>query len=126
MGLCEVGFSDASDDADPVEFFNVTTPRARKEHHCHECRDRILPGETYHRVAYKFEGDLGCDRVCDPCWEAMQEFEYRIFGGDFWAEMREAWDGGAHVTACVTRLTTVAAKMRMVAEWRKWKGLATA
>jgi hypothetical protein len=37
--------------------------------------------------------------------------------------MEEAWDEGAHITACLNRLTTVGAKERLLTQWRKWKEL---
>lgn len=33
------------------------------------------------------------------------------------------WSGGAHVQACVQRLSSVKAKQHLLRQWRKWKGL---
>lgn len=120
-GTCEVDFGDMSDDADPCDFWNVTEPRARKAHACTECQESIKIGDTYHRVAWKFEGTVGTDKVCEGCWEAMQEFEYRIYGGSFWEFMREEWNGGANVQGCINRLVTTNAKAHMHSQWFKWK-----
>ena len=122
-GYCEVDFSDTSDDADPVEFFNITTPVARTPHSCCECREQIRKGERYRRIAYKCEGMLSVDCLCESCAEAKAEFEYHIFGGDFWSDMREQWANGANVQGCIARLTTVKAKTLMHRQWMKWKGL---
>lgn len=123
MSYCDVDFGDESADADPVEFLDITTPRARKEHKCCECRGAISVRATYYRVSYKFEGKFGTDRVCEACWEAMQEFDYHIFGGDFWRSMREQWDNGANVQGCINRLSSAAAKEHMRRQWAKWKQL---
>lgn len=120
-GHCGVDFGDMSDDADPCDFWHVTTPKARKAHRCSECRESISAGAQYRRVAYKFEGALGCDKVCEACWESMQEFEYHVFGGSFWDHMQEEWDGGANVQSCIARLVTAEAKAHMLRRWMAWK-----
>lgn len=120
---CNLDFNDISVDADPVSFWHETMPCARKPHTCFECKHLIAAGSQYWRVAYKFEGKLGCDCVCLACKEAMDEFEYRIFGGSFWNEMQESWSSGLNVQACINCLTSVEAKVRMHEQWMKWKGL---
>jgi hypothetical protein len=125
MSYCEVDFSDASDDAEPVDFFNVVTVKsARKAHVCCECGGTIQPGESYRRANYKFDGVVGTDALCEPCDETKAEFNYHIFGGDLWASLREEWENGAHVQSCIARLTTARAKEHMRQQWLKWKGLA--
>ena len=123
-GHCDVDFSDYSDDADPVEFFTVKTVKARTSHTCSECRAPIAKGESYQRLNYKFEGKMGTDYVCEPCAETKGEFNYNIFGGNLWAHLREEWDNGAHIQACIARLETTRAKKHMRQQWLKWKGLA--
>lgn len=118
---CNVDFHNLSDDADPCDFWRVTTPRARKEHQCTECREPIAIGALYRRVSWKFEGQVGTDKVCEPCWESMQEFDYHIFGGDFWSHMREEWEQGANIQGCINRLVTVDAKIHMHRQWMCWK-----
>lgn len=118
---CDVSFEGESAGADPVEFFNVTTPTARKAYTCCECREPINKGDKYHRSAYKFEGRMGCDRLCLSCAESKAEFEYYIYGGAFWEHMREEWDNGANVQGCINRLTSAAAKAHMHRQWMKWK-----
>jgi hypothetical protein len=121
--FCDVDFSDESADADPVEFHDTTTPTARKDYVCDECREPICKGDKYQKTAFKFEGKLGVDRLCASCAEAKAEFEYHMYGGDFWAHMREQWDNGANVQGCINRLTTMRAKDLMHRQWLKWKGL---
>lgn len=120
-GYCDVNFSDASDDADPLEFCDSRVVKARKEHKCSECGGTIAAGETYRSVAYKFEGEFGSDKVCDPCREAAGEFEYHIVGGSLWMMFAEEWDQGAHIQACINRLESARAKEHMRQQWIKWQ-----
>ena len=47
------------------------TPRARKEHQCYECREKILPGETYRNVAGIWNGEFEHYKFCNGC-EALR------------------------------------------------------
>lgn len=119
-GHCEVDLGYLSDDADPCEFWNKRMVTARKKHKCSECGNTIAVGERHQVVAYKFEGTFGSDRWCDPCCEAAAEFDYHIFGGNLWMHFDNEWDQGAHITACINRLTTARAKEHMRQQWLKW------
>ena len=126
MSTCDIDFADHYDtnDGDPCDFFVVVTiTSARKTHRCLECRGEIAKGESYQRANYKFEGKLYSDARCQSCEEAATEFGYPMYDGCFWESMREQWAEGAHITACVQRLSTVRAKVLMVAQWRRWKDL---
>lgn len=118
---CDVNFSDQSDDADPVEFFDERFVVGRKDHACVECREAIPIGTRHLRKSYRFEGAFHVDRVCDACRETAAEFKLRIIGGELWQSMREAWSEGARVTACMNRLTTTAAKAKMQAQYNAWQ-----
>lgn len=118
-GYCEVDFEDVSDDADPVEFVDRRTVKARKPHKCSECGNEIAVGEQHQVAAYKFEGEFHCERTCQPCREAAGEFGYHLLGGDLWGMFREEWDNGAHVQACINRLETARAKEHMRQQFLK-------
>lgn len=120
-GYCEVNFSDASDDADPVEFMESRVVKARKAHVCSECNGVIAIVDTYKVFAYKFEGEFGSDKMCNSCVETAGEFEYHIVGGSLWLMLREEWEQGAHVQACINRLETARAKEHMRQQWLKWQ-----
>lgn len=126
MTYCDVDFSDATDDAEQVEFFNTTKPTARKPYLCFECKEYIPKGDRYQRTAYKFEGKMSLERLCLSCAEAKAEFDYNIFGGAFWEHMAEEWDNGANVQGCIARLTTARARALMLRMWQAWKGLEVA
>ena len=55
-GFCDVSFEDASDDAEPLQFFDERIVRARKPHKCSECGSEIAKGESHRYIAYLFEG----------------------------------------------------------------------
>lgn len=118
---CEVNFGEACDDADPVEFCESRLVKARKPHTCSECGGQIQPGETYKVFAYKFEGEFGSDKMCDPCRESAGEFEYHIVGGSLWLMFEEEWDNGANLQGCLNRLETARAKDHMRQQWAKWQ-----
>jgi predicted RNA-binding Zn-ribbon protein involved in translation (DUF1610 family) len=120
-GFCEVDFSEASDDADPVEFHDSKTVKARKVHVCDECRGPIAMGESYTRSVCVFEGEFNMYRICAPCREASTEFNYNVFGGLLWEQFFDAWDNGAHIQACIQRLETARAKEHMRQQWLKWQ-----
>ena len=64
---------------------NFRTIKARKEHKCHACNERIAPGETYQCDSFLFEGEWNTVKRCARC-----ELMYRHLDG----RMREErdWD----------------------------------
>ena len=118
---CDVNFSDACDDADPAEFCTSRIVKAKQSHTCSECGGQIHAGETYRLVVYKFEGEFGSDKVCDPCRETAGAFEYSLVGGCLWEMLEEEWDRGAHILACITRLESAKAKDHMRHQWITWR-----
>lgn len=119
-GFCDVDFSEASDDADYVEFCESSVVKARKAHKCDECRGGIAAGDVYTRTAYRFEGKFHMERKCALCKEAAVEFGYSVLGGLLWEQFNDAWDNGANVQGCINRLTTAKAKAHMCQQWIKW------
>lgn len=122
-GFCDVDFSDTSEEADVVDFFDDTWPTARKPHRCVECREAIEVGEQHKKTAYRFNGSFHSERRCLPCVEVAAEFEYTVFGGGLWNELQEEWSNGANLQGCLNRLTTARAKAHMRQRWARWKGV---
>lgn len=120
MEGCEVSFGDASDDADPVEFYDERIVTARKAHICDECGGPIAKGERYERKSYRVEGEFCTDHICDACHEVAGEFEHCLVGGMLWQQFEAEWDEGAHLQPCLNRLTSVRAKTTMRDQWMKW------
>jgi hypothetical protein len=55
-----------------AELWTESTMTARKPHKCCECHRTIKPGETYHRVFGKQDGDRFFDKWCTHCDVAKQ------------------------------------------------------
>jgi len=121
--LCNVSLSEY--DGDCATFYREETRTARKRHTCHECGEVIEIGIKYRYVVGKWYDEIATYKFCQPCDETSREFfesNARDFGA-LWEGLRNAWDEGAHVQACVQRLITKAAKEHLLRQWRKWKGL---
>ena len=66
-----------------MDFFNSKFPKAKKDHICDLCNQKIHIGEKYHRFAGKYEGNmfndkyhLTCRRIIKAYCEAMGDREY--------------------------------------------------
>jgi hypothetical protein len=123
-GYCDMAIG-GDYDGDAAAFYVEKVVKARKPHVCDECRESIAVGATYRRVVGKWGDELSTYRFCGPCDEICQEFSdgARSFGV-LWDEIEINWNDGAHLQACLNRLTTVTAKAHMHRQWMKWKGLA--
>jgi hypothetical protein len=121
---CDVSLGEYDAD-DEGTFYSESTVTARKAHVCRECREVIVPGQQYLRVAGKWDGDVCAYKFCLPCWEIMGEFSERgrTFGIT-WDTFRDEWHDGANLQGCLNRLTTAAAKALMLRQWQRWKKLA--
>lgn len=73
MGYCACVYSGGGSDNLPVNFW-PSTPKARKEHRCYECKRAIQPGEQYHRDSGKWEESFYSFKVCLVCREITNEF----------------------------------------------------
>ena len=121
-GTCDVSIGGY--DGDPAEVFHASIVTARKGHKCDECGEPIAPKQQYERISGKWDGSWSVWRLCLPCREIGSEFsEDGRTLGMLWEDLEANWDEGAHLQACLNRLTTVAAKERMRHQWMKWKQL---
>ena len=124
MSDCGVCIGGGDYDGTP-EFSHISTPKARKDHKCLECRRAIRRGSQYERTSGKFDGNIYSDAVCLECAEIRDAFycgEGAYIVGDLWEQMGECFP--ALTTGCFDRLTTPAAKAFLRDRWLKWKGLA--
>lgn len=62
------------EDAEPCEVWCETSPVARKQHRCHECRAPILKGEKHRRVTGIFDGEPFSYRQCLKCVQRLRAF----------------------------------------------------
>jgi hypothetical protein len=117
--VCVLGY-----DGDPAEFYEVTTPKARKTHGCDECGNAIQPGENYERTAANWDGVMTTYKTCLLCVEIRNKFS--CSGGWMFSQVWEDLEEGLfeHLTfGCLDGLSP-AAREKVLEWWRKWKGLA--
>lgn len=122
-GTCDVSIGEY--DGDAASFYHETTPKARKTHTCIECRETIPIGARYTKSVGKWDGEFSTVRLCESCKEIGAEFSNggSWAYGTIWDELETNWDDGAHLQACLNRLTSVSAKELLARKWRKWKGI---
>lgn len=126
-GTCDVVLTDY--DGDMASVYHEHIVRARTPHTCGECGGTIPAGDRYERISGLWyagaagEEEWSVYRHCLPCSEVSREFSDSRCFGNLWDGMEEQWDEGAHITACLNRLTTAAAKKRLHAQWLRWKAL---
>lgn len=117
-------FSSGGDN--PAELCGVLIVKARKPAVCCECRETIEPGERYEMVSGKWDGEWSSFKTCLPCKEIRE-----AFCCEGWTYMT-LWDDAAQgffetmTTGCLEKLTTAAAKAKLVAKWNEWSADAAA
>lgn len=57
-----------------LDFYNIKTPKARKEHKCDLCEGTIQKGETYCRFSGKYDGDMFDDKYHLVCREIINTY----------------------------------------------------
>jgi hypothetical protein len=118
-GTCNVSLGEY--DGDEAAVYHESIVKARKAHVCFECGDQIPVGAKYERVSGLWDA-WATYRFCLPCAEIGREFSVngRQFGY-IWEGMRDNWDEGANLQACLNRLTSAHAKRKLRDEWLKFK-----
>lgn len=112
-----------SGDYEQPDFYSSKIVKARKQHVCLECKDVIHPGFEYERVAGKWEGSMEAFKTCLVCVEIRKALCCEGWcHGLLWFDAKESMFP-ALTTGCLSKLTTAAAKAKLLTEWRKWKGL---
>jgi len=120
-GFCDVEIDAECDE--PAEVWNEKQRCAAKPHRCVDCRSEIAKGERHIHITCKSGGDWDTLRVCLACDEIAREFMSPRVVGVLWDEFDSQWAEGANVQGCMNRVTTVAAKQKLLEQWRKWKGI---
>lgn len=69
------------DTGDPPDFCFTSTPKARREHRCCECRHVIPRGESYKRMSGKWDGDVMTFKRHLACAELVEFIEEVVCGG---------------------------------------------
>ena len=110
-------------DESPAEFADRVERKARKAHRCVECHDTIQPGQTYEYVTGRWEGEFSSFKTCLVCVEIRETFccEGWVYAL-LWADIAEQLFPTL-TTGCLSKLTSAAAKEKLVSRWRRWRGL---
>ena len=66
-----------------LEFWNSTTPKARKDYTCGLCGWTILKGEKYHRWCGKYDGDMFDDKQHLTCRNIINAYCSAIGEGEY-------------------------------------------
>lgn len=82
-------------DDDAPEMMTESTPKARKDHTCCECREVIPRGERYHLVSGKWDGNFDTFRTCRRCcFDRNRVVEHEIAEGCDW---EDSWPPFGHL-----------------------------
>lgn len=93
---------------DECIFYKAARPRARIEHSCGECERKILPGETYERVAGKWEHGFFTSKTCTDCLSMRNSFFCENYAyGFLWEDLWDHINGldGKISSSCIVPLT---------------------
>jgi hypothetical protein len=104
----------------PAEVCGTLIVRARKPQKCCECGERINPGDRYEIVSGKWDGEWASFKTCLPCKEIREAFCCEGWTFGFLWENAENGFFETMTTGCLQKLTTAAAKEKLVAAWNEW------
>lgn len=108
-------------DGDGPQFSNTTTPRARKEYRCAECREVIAIGSKHEKVAGSWDGSFCTYRTCLSCAEIRNHFAcngYII--GQVWSDIEENFFPEMRAGGPCMEGLSPAAKARLFERRLKW------
>lgn len=82
-----------------LEFYDSSTPKARKEYTCDFCNQKIQIGEKYSRFSGKYDGDmfdvkhhLLCERICRAYCDWANDNEYSNDDVQDWLQSEICYD----------------------------------
>lgn len=105
-------------------FSKITTPRARKEHRCVECRDLIPIGTVHEKITAVWDGMDSFDsmRTCMSCVEIRNHFACGkgwVFG-EVWNDLKENFFPNMTAGGPCMQGLSPAAKQRLIDLRMKW------
>lgn len=127
MSGCNVCIGGDYDYDGSPEFYFTSTPKARKDHRCCECRQIIRKGDRYEAFTSKYDGRVSTEKTCLACSDIRSVYSC----GEMSPAFGELWDAFNDTDAfrnlrmageCWDKLSAPA-KEKLLVEWRKWKGL---
>lgn len=78
-------------DSDGPSCFTSVTPKARKEHVCDECREKIPVGDRYEKASGIWDGRPDSFKTCLACVDVRDHFACNggWTYGDLWSQLQE-------------------------------------
>ena len=80
-----------------LDFYNKSYPKARKDHVCEYCGQKISRGEIYSCETGKYDGDMFTRKLCLACENILKEFGNESGGNEFDWDWVSDW---LHDTYC--------------------------
>lgn len=86
MNCCPLSESDEA-----AEVYDVSRPKAAKEHRCSECRGVIPRGATHELVSMLFDGEWSKWRTCSSCSDIREHFACGRGAviGELWSDLAD-------------------------------------
>ena len=92
---------------------------ARKQHSCHECYRKIMPGEKYHDERHLWDGELQNYKICPHC-DVARDWLTEECGGFLYTAIQEDILEHANEQHYGVGVAKLAAGMRV--KWRRKNG----
>ena len=100
-----------------------TTPKARKQHRCCECRETIEVGASYERQTLFWDGTAGTFKTCLSCAEIRDHFSCQDGSGvleELWNDLEENFFPGMVAGGPCMEGLSPEAKGRLFERRMKW------
>ena len=83
-----------------MEFYNRTTPKARKEYICEYCNNPIHVGDAHSYETGKYAGDMFSRRLHFPCFNIMQKYSIENGENEFTWDAIDEWIHDVYCHEC--------------------------
>lgn len=83
-----------------MDFYNRTTPKARKEYKCEYCNKPIHIGQIHSYETGKYDGDMFGRRLHFPCYKMMQTYCRNNREDEFTWDAVDDWLHDEYCYAC--------------------------
>jgi len=83
-------------DYDPSDVWDERKRKARKEHVCYECREKIEKGDEYVYITSLSDGSWWHYKICEYCehdWKIVREAGHCYLIGGLQIAWEDMWDG---------------------------------
>lgn len=74
-----------------LEFYTINNPKAKKEHVCDLCGDKIGISEKYVRFSGKIHGEMFDDKYHSGCYEIIETYCMEVGDDEYDAQSIHDW-----------------------------------